>query len=545
MACAVTARPRCRRCRRGRSSVVAGGRIARLDRLAAVAQSELERNDDVLASPAPLNDDARAVATARSSASYCSWVNCAMRAVPRRCRTSASPVAPAPSSRARSRRPARTPPPRARAPMSPGPKQIAGIPASLSSAASVHAVMPSMRDSLAARRRARRRARARSARRRATSLGACENVTVTSASKRRPTRRDARARASQLALARRPASRRESCGARCARRTDRDRSTCRCRLRSATRAPTAGRAADARASAARRRRCDRAPRATSPACRIASTPRSQRLPCAARPCVVDVDPDEAECAGMIASRVGSVTIAASARTPRSIKRARADALELLVGHRGDDDLAVERVVRGARRGGAHRGDAGSSCPPSRARRSARRARRASHGACVIPSMPTTSRCPLNIKLRAAGAVRCARRRSAGPAPRPRRSTRNPHVAKHVGERARDARFARTARNERRISRIDAHELARQRDGVAARYVHRSTPCIVDRERKNLAERRDRGAHLRRRGRARAISEHATAARRAERLGADGAGVACARAMISSIDGVGIAGCSDR
>src|SRR6185369_10156479 len=43
------------------------------------------------------------------------------------------------------------------------------------------------------------------------------------------------------------------------------------------------------------------------------------------------------------------------------------------------------------------------------------------------------------------------------------------------QRARDRRLTRPAGNERGIAGVDAHELACQRNGVAACYTHRSTP----------------------------------------------------------------------
>src|SRR4051794_26183468 len=45
----------------------------------------------------------------------------------------------------------------------------------------------------------------------------------------------------------------------------------------------------------------------------------------------------------------------------------------------------------------------------------------------------------------------------------------------VRQRLRDLRLAWAARDKRRIPRIDSYELARQRNGVASLYAHRSTP----------------------------------------------------------------------
>jgi len=48
-------------------------------------------------------------------------------------------------------------------------------------------------------------------------------------------------------------------------------------------------------------------------------------------------------------------------------------------------------------------------------------------------------------------------------------------AQHIAECSRNRTFTRCIRNQRWISRIDRDELARESDGVAARYMHRSTP----------------------------------------------------------------------
>ena len=74
------------------------------------------------------------------------------------CDTTGAPDARAPRLHARFLRRSHTPLRHAPAPMSPGPKQIAGIPAALSSAASVHAVMPWTRTSSSESRRAPRSA---------------------------------------------------------------------------------------------------------------------------------------------------------------------------------------------------------------------------------------------------------------------------------------------------------------------------------------------------------------------------------------------------
>ena len=73
---------------------------------------------------------------------------------------------------------------------------------------------------------------------------------------------------------------------------------------------------------------------------IASTPRSGRDPCAARPRVSMSKASQPRCAMQSRSSVGSATIAASALQLCS-SRLRADAAGLLVGHRRDDDIAAE------------------------------------------------------------------------------------------------------------------------------------------------------------------------------------------------------------
>ena len=112
-------------------------------------------------------------------------------------------------------------------------------------------------------------------------------------------------------------SRRAASGARVAARTDRDRSTCRSHRRSSTRAATHDRAADARDAAAPPRRRDPARRA---AVRRAGSRRRRRpIGCRAprAPTTSTSIHTKPRCAGMISRRVGSPTIAASARTPRS------------------------------------------------------------------------------------------------------------------------------------------------------------------------------------------------------------------------------------
>ena len=245
------------------------------------------------------------------------------------------------------------------------------------------------------------------------------------------------------------------------------------------------------------------------------------------------------------------------------QRARAERLVLLVGDRRDDDLAARCPP--ARRATPPRTSprCRPSCPPSRGRTCGRRAPRASNGACIIPSMPTTSRWPLNISERLAPPRRrCARRRSAARAPRRAARCGSPtRRARRAGAWRRRARPAPPATSDglRESTRTSARVSARASPGCdACRSCRSSLPRSCARR----ARRRPRiracpssrcssspsGATARASSSSRpssAMSEHASAARRAERLAAERAGCAARRRMIASMRGVVIDGCSAR
>src|SRR3954468_6540224 len=153
-------------------------RIACFDRLAPIACAKGERNDHIVLSPTAAYQDARALGE-RALQSLVVLV--------RQLRHAASTPLHQFSASRDSTRVARSisstgtySSAACASEMSPGPKQIAGIPAALSSAASVHAVMPSTRTSSFDARSTSLNADTIGAST-ATSLGTCENVAQTSA----------------------------------------------------------------------------------------------------------------------------------------------------------------------------------------------------------------------------------------------------------------------------------------------------------------------------------------------------------------------------
>ena len=241
------------RSRPGKSSVVPGRRIPRLDRLASVARPRAQAEMTTYSRPSrprrrrvPCDDralDRRCIA--RGSIASCRGHRSPERDQHQRERQSRQHVRRALDLVDRTR----TPPPRARAPMSPGPKQIAGIPAALRSAASVHAVIPSMRAFAATSRERALERRTIGAFDRHIARRLCEKSRATSARKSLALRRE-RARTRHC----------HSCSTSCRRlagnRASLDsnraplgiRRHARSARRSATRAPTAGRAAGAGAT---------------------------------------------------------------------------------------------------------------------------------------------------------------------------------------------------------------------------------------------------------------------------------------------------------
>jgi hypothetical protein len=147
------------------------------------------------------------------------------------------------------------------------------------------------------------------------------------------------------------------------------------------------------------------------------------------------------------------------------QRARAEALEFLVGDGGDNDLSVDAFIGGERRGRAHRRDPRlhvarapsiyASVPLLRIER------RMDHPVDADDVEMTVEH----------EATSAARANSRDHVRAPRRDL--DHVdgktpaAKNVGEGSSNGRFARAAGYERRISRVDSYELARERDRIAA------------------------------------------------------------------------------
>ena len=194
---------------------------------------------------------------------------------------------------------------------------------------------------------------------------------------------------------------------------------------------------------------------------MASTPMSQRLPCAARPVIVTSSHTKPRCAGMIASFVGSATMAPSARTPLREQRARADAVVLLVGHGGDDDLAANRRLRGAPGAGAHRRDAAlhvrraAAVQPAVALFGVERSVNHSLDADDVEMSVEHQRASATRRPDARHEIRTADGRVL------QLGDESP-IVQHVAQEIRAFPLAGRTTRERRIARVDLHECARER-----------------------------------------------------------------------------------
>ena len=201
---------------------------------------------------------------------------------------------------------------------------------------------------------------------------------------------------------------------------------------------------------------------------------------------------------MIARPVGSVTIAASARTPRSIN-ARVPRLSNSSSATAAITISPSSPASTARAAAAHI----AATPAFMSRRSAavdpaRRAPCASNGACDHSVDADDVEMPVEHQdsrhARASDArddVRPSRRGVA------RRRRRSPRRAACRPARARQL-LRRAARHERRIARVDAHQLARQRDARRRALRHRVAPSSSIVNGSIVAQRFDRRAARRRR-----------------------------------------------
>ena len=188
-------------------------------------------------------------------------------------------------------------------------------------------------------------------------------------------------------------------------------------------------------------------------------------------------------------------------------------------------ICPSKLVGRAHRGGAHRGHAGlhvrrsaSIDAPLALERVPRRVRHAVHADDV--EVPVEHQRP---PARASGARDDVRTLRGGVLQIDAKSP----ILEHRGERFRHRVLAGATGDERRIPRVDAHELARQRDGVAACYRQRSTPCSSTAKDNSSPS----GATARRTSSLAPVArdqQHATSARRAERFRARRTGVRAAR-----------------
>ena len=205
---------------------------------------------------------------------------------------------------------------------------------------------------------------------------------------------------------------------------------------------------------------------SSPACRIASTPTSHRLPCAARPDTSTSIHTKPRCAGMISSRVGSPTIAASARSPRS-SIARVPTLSYSSSAVSATTISPPNPrLRRAPRGGAHRRHAalhvGGAARVQPTVPLLAVERRVHHPFDAHDVEMTAEHQPTRRRAR----CRCARADWAGPAaPRAPRCETPIHRARGAGARRTPLSPAPPG-VEPRISRVDPHERAREGARVA-------------------------------------------------------------------------------
>ena len=310
------------------------------------------------------------------------------------------------------------------------------------------------------------RATARPARRSPRRWATARRRAAPRANRRLPPRHAAQ-RLLHLARRRRQATRRAPCAAPPPARTGPGRSTTRCHPRSTTRAATRARAADACAGRVPRARAGPAPRA---AVRHGGWRRfRRRTGCRARRGrrTVDLGPGEALVRGRDrqARRLGDD---AGVGAHAALEQARVPAL----CHSSSTTAAITTSPASPGCAARHAAQHIAATPPfmSVAPRPYKRPSvvAPSNGGCVMPSTPTTSRCPLNISERPPG-VPMRATTFGRPATTSCNDTRKPHASSTAGERARDFALGGRAGHQVRVARVDLHQQPGECDGVAGRW----------------------------------------------------------------------------
>ena len=165
------------------------------------------------------------------------------------------------------------------------------------------------------------------------------------------------------------------------------------RLRSPTRARSRCRGAGARSRRAGARRARRCPESTGPMAAIASTPRSGRDPCAARPSVATSNATKPLCAIATTSSVGSGTIAAVASS-RADERPRCRRCRPPRRRRRVTMTSPRSPSRAAAAPTSMIAASGPSCRRHRARAAGRPSCTGVNG-LSMPATPTVSMCALS------------------------------------------------------------------------------------------------------------------------------------------------------
>ena len=215
-------------------------------------------------------------------------------------------------------------------------------------------------------------------------------------------------------------------------------------------------------------------RARVPSARSRRVPRAGRLPCAARPSRLDLDPRKALVPDRDVRSVGSVTTAMSARQSLTS----ASAPRLSVPRRQRRRRSGGREATGFADdagGGDHRGHAALHVLRAAAVQPA--VATGGVNGSSMPATPTVSMWPQNISDGPARGPRARQRRWAGLAPRPR-SRRRARCAARLGNAPRDVGLAARARHERGIHRIDRDQVAQQRRSTGSAW---NDMCMANRK----------------------------------------------------------------